>query len=107
VIDTFEDLTTVILVLNALTGGWLLPVVALLLIVIVTCGIWEMSSRSRRARPSRRSRRPRRPSVEEMADPSYNPALDCTEQDERALRDALSAEADALADFWESREDSR
>ncbi|HEY9411003.1 MAG TPA: hypothetical protein VIP77_15600 [Jiangellaceae bacterium] len=103
-IDTFEDLTTVILVLNALTGGWLLPVVALLLLVIVTCGVWEMSSRSRRARPSRR---PRRPSVEEMADPSYNPALDCTEQEGRTLRDALSAEADALADFWETREDRR
>lgn len=83
-IDTFEDLTTVILVLNALTGGWLLPVVALLLIVIVTCGVWELSSRSRRARPSRRPRRPRRPSVEEMADPEHNPDLDRWEATWRA-----------------------
>ena len=51
-----------------------------------------------------RSSRRSRPSVEEMADPAYNPALDDTE---RTLRDALGAEADALADFWESREDSR
>lgn len=76
---------------------------ALLLIVIVSCGVWEMSSRSRRARPSRHSRR-RRPSVEELADPVYNPDIDRTE---RAVRDALSAEADLLADLWEKREDSR
>lgn len=95
-IDTFEDLATFILIANAICGGWLLPVVALLLIVIVSCGLWEVTSRLRRAR--------RRPSVEELADPAYNPDVDRTE---RAVRDALSAEADLLAGLWEKREDHR
>jgi hypothetical protein len=72
VIDTFEDLATFILIANAICGGWLLPVVALLLIVIVSCGLWEVTSRLRRNRP-------RRPSVEELAYPAFNPDLDAWE----------------------------
>jgi len=72
VIDTFEDLATFILIANAICGGWLLPVVALLLIVIVSCGLWEVTSRLRRNRPGR-------PSVEELANPAFNPDLDAWE----------------------------
>lgn len=64
-IDTFEDLATFILIANAICGGWLLPVVALLLIVIVSCGLWEVTSRLRRTRPLAR-----------MAAPEYDPELD-------------------------------
>lgn len=45
----------------------------------------------------RPSRRPQRPSVEELADPAYNPDLDS----ERVVKDALTAEADLLAGLWE------
>lgn len=68
-IESLENFAAIILILNAIAGGWLLPVVALLLIVIVSCGLWEVTSRLRRTRP-------RRPSVEELADPAFNPDLD-------------------------------
>jgi len=72
VIESLENFAAIILILNAIAGGWLLPVVALLLIVIVSCAIWEITSRLRRNRP-------RRPSVEELANPAFNPDLDAWE----------------------------
>lgn len=81
--DFFEDLTTTIQILNAVTGGTLLPVVALLLIVLLAAGIAWMVSR-------------RRP-LSEVADPAFNSALDRSERD---LRNALTDEADRLAELW-------
>jgi hypothetical protein len=54
------------------------------------------------ARPARPSRRPRRrPSVEEMANPDYNPSLD---RSEAALRDVLGDEAERLASEYRKQE---
>lgn len=96
-IDFFDKLTLLILLINAATGGWFLFVVGLLLAVSASCGLFAVWQRSREAKRER-ARTVVRQAGSHVGHQAYDPS-----QDEAT--DALVADLDLddMAGEWKSK----